>query len=186
MRYCKVASEGKFTDMPIAGIHPNRPKEFRLAIDSLSSNMSIQILDSKSVAGFEHVMTAALLTVKSWSEGRNLAHSPSTEVLLYSSAKRQIKEAISSMGVSEGSEGWVILALSDSQQKLESFAATLGQYGRDDDELVELTEGKFEGIMEKFKITEEELQISEPLVGSKTSALKSLVMERAALSELYR
>jgi tRNA threonylcarbamoyladenosine modification (KEOPS) complex Cgi121 subunit len=186
MRFCELPADGDVKHMLVTALRPKRPEAFRQAIESMSSDASVQILDACLVAGFEHILTAALLAANSLREGRNLARSPATEVILYASARRQIKEAIAGIGVNEVSEGWVLIALSGSKAKLEHLASTILQFGEEDDRLLEITEAKSKRIKEMFGITEEELKATEQLLGTRTLALKSLVMERVSISELYR
>jgi KEOPS complex subunit Cgi121 len=178
----------EFRHLLIAGIRPKDPGAFLEAIKAISSlpGVSAQLLDAKSVAGQEHVATAALLAARAWSEKRNTSHTPATEVLLYASGKRQIKEAIAGFGVTAHSKGWVVIALSSSPSKLAALSNKLGKIGTTDNTLVELTGDKVATIIEKFGISKEEISAVEPLFGSTLKALQSLVMERVAISEVYR
>lgn len=172
----------------IMGIRPSLPCSVQEVLDAISSDpeISVQIFRAESVAGYEHLLTAAYLSVKAWATRKKLAKSPAVEVLLYASAKRQIKEAITSIGVTEGSRGWVVIALSSSRTKLKATHKAIMHYGLEDEGLVELTEDKFPFLVDRYRITQDELAVAEQLTTSKKEALKSLVLERVALSELYR
>jgi len=172
----------------VIGIRPSLPCSVQEVLKSISSDpeISVQIFRAESVAGYEHLLTAAYLSVKAWAARRNLAKSPAIEVLLYASGKRQIKEAITRVGVTEGSRGWVVIALSNSRTKLNAARKAIMHYGSEDGHLVELTEDKFPFLVDRYGITRDELAVAEQLSTSKSEALKSLVLERVALSELYR
>jgi KEOPS complex subunit Cgi121 len=172
----------------VAGIKPKDPSAFQEAIKTISSfpGLSAQLLDAKSVAGQEHIATAALHAARAWSEKRNTSHTPATEVLLYASGKRQIKEAIADFGVTAHSKGWVVIALSSSRSRLIALSNKLGEIGTKDNALLELTGDKVATIIKKFGISKEEISAVEPLFGSTNKALQSLVMERVAISEVYR
>jgi tRNA threonylcarbamoyladenosine modification (KEOPS) complex Cgi121 subunit len=172
----------------IIGIRPGRSYSIQEVLKSISSDpeTSVQIFGAESVAGYEHLLAAALLTVRAWTAKRNLANSPAIEVLLYASAKRQIKEAIGSSGVKEGSRGWVVIALSSSRARLRAVREAIMHYGSEDEGLVELTENKFPFLVDKYGITQDEMAVARQLCTSKLEALKSLVLERVALSDLYR
>jgi tRNA threonylcarbamoyladenosine modification (KEOPS) complex Cgi121 subunit len=138
------------------------------------------------VAGLEHLTTAAKLTAISFKAGRNLARSPATELLLYASASRQIKEAIEKLGVSPLSRSWVLIAISDSKESLQKASELFLSYGAIDDSAIEIAPAKRARLMELYEISPNELSLSEAIHGEGDSALKALVLERVALSELYR
>lgn len=171
-----------------AGIKPKNPGAFQEAIKTISSipGVSAQLLDAKSVAGKEHIATAALLAVRAWSEKRNTSRTPATEVMLYASGKRQIKEAIAGFGVTAHSKGWIVIALSGSPSRFTALSNKLGKIGTTDNALLELTDDKVATIIEKFGISKEEISAVEPLFGSIIKTLQSLVIERVAISEVYR
>jgi KEOPS complex subunit Cgi121 len=143
-------------------------------------------MDSRGVAGLEHLATAAKLTAISFKAGKNLARSPATELLLYASGRRQIKEAIERLGVNTLSRSWVLIAISDSAESLQKSSELFLSYGTADDSAIEMAPAKRAHLMQLYRITQDELSLAEAIHGSNDSALKALVMERVALSELYR
>jgi KEOPS complex subunit Cgi121 len=188
MQIFDLGDTARFRYLLVMGIRPSQLCSVQEVLKSVSPNpeVSVQIFGAESVAGYEHLLTAAFLSVKAWNAKRNLAHSPATEVLLYASGRRQIKEAIGSAGVTEGSWGWVVIALSNSRARLNTVGKTFMRYGSEDERLVELTDDKFPVLIHKYGITKDELAVSEQLSPSKRDALKSLILERVALSDLYR
>ncbi|MCX8182590.1 MAG: KEOPS complex subunit Cgi121 [Candidatus Methanomethyliaceae archaeon] len=145
----------------------------------------LQLMDADLVAGYEHLILAISMAIRAWKEDRRIARSLAMEVLLYASAKRQIKEAIESIG-SSTSGRCVILILSDSKERLESILPRLKGYGAEDDSLIELTEEKIPKIMRAFGIGEPELSIAKTLHFSDASAVQSLILERISISDLNR
>ncbi len=142
-------------------------------------------MDADLVAGYEHLILAIKMATKAWKEGRNIAKSLTMEALLYASAKRQIKDAINTVGPS-ASGRCVILVLSDSKELLETELVKLRNYGIEDDSLMELGEEKIRKIISAFGIGEPELSIAKNLHPSMTSTIQSLVMERVSMSDLNR
>lgn len=134
----------------------------------------------------EHLATAAKLTAMSFKSGKNLARSPATELLLYASGRRQIKEAIERLGVNALSRSWVLIAISDSAESLQKSSELFLSYGIANDRAIEMAPAKRAHLMELYGITPDELSLAEAIHGSNDTALKALVMERVALSELYR
>lgn len=145
----------------------------------------MQLMDAKAVAGWEHIKTAAKLAAISFNRGRNLARSPSTEILLYASAERQIKVAIEKVGVGPGSRAWVLLAVSD-PERLDGCLGLFHTYGTADDGVIGMVPSKRAHLTRIFGISSEELSLAKVIHGDLDSALKSLVIERVALSELSR
>jgi tRNA threonylcarbamoyladenosine modification (KEOPS) complex Cgi121 subunit len=143
-------------------------------------------MDSKGVAGLEHIRTAAILTAISFKNGKNLARSPATELLLYASARRQIKEAIKRLGVNSRTRSWVLVSISESMDALQKSSELFASYGQEDDTAMEITPAKRKRLMILFDISPEELALAMELHGDSDTALKALVIERVALSELYR
>ncbi|MGQ9760047.1 MAG: KEOPS complex subunit Cgi121 [Candidatus Methanomethylicaceae archaeon] len=152
---------------------------------SPKEEISIQIFDADLIAGYEHITLAVHLAVRAWSENRNIARTLAMEALLYASAKRQIKDAIRTIGPSSSSKGCVILVLSKSREDLFSALSILKHYGTEE-ELIHLSPKKIPKIVKTFKIGERELSISRYLHPDEGSAIQSLVLERVALSDLNR
>ena len=182
-----LAPNSPFNCVRVKGLRPRKSSLFQEALERLHAlGGSSQILDALGVAGLEHMATAARLTAASFGSGKNLARSPATEFLLYASASRQIKEAISRLGVNSSSSSWVLITIQDtfiaSQKATELFLS----YGSGDDRLMGITPKKRAHLMELYGICGEELAFAKTIHGSSDSALKALVMERVALSELYR
>lgn len=176
-----------FCAVLVQGLVPRDPQVFKEALDRLNaSGGSAQILDGSVVAGLEHIEAAARLAAASFASGRNLARSHATELLLYASGSRQIKEAIERLGVKSSSRHWVLVATGGSGSDLDKLSELFLGYGSADDRIIEALPEKTERIMGLFGISKEELGFARTLHGSGESALKALVIERVALSELYR
>jgi len=189
MRICELScSAGPLRYLMVSGIRPKASYSAQVFLREIGkiSGVSVQVMDAGFVAGYEHIITAGMLAAKSWGSNANLSRSPAIEILLYASGRRQIKEAISKVGVNGESLGWVVMAVSASESKLRDARLEFSKFGVEDDGLIELTDSKINGIMEKFAITDSDLIIAEQLTNSKADGLKSLVLEKVALSELYR
>jgi tRNA threonylcarbamoyladenosine modification (KEOPS) complex Cgi121 subunit len=171
----------------VMGLTPKDPALFQDALEKLhSAGSKAQILDGRGVAGLEHIETAAWLAANSFGSGRNLARSPATELLLYASASRQIKEAIQRLGVNPSSKSWILVAVDRTGDATRETSAIFLSYGKRDDCLIENLQGKMTHLKELYGISGEELAFAQTIHGNGESALKALVMERVALSELYR
>ena len=188
MRIRKIDESPGFRYLLLAGIKPRKQERFSDSLQRLHDlkGVSVQVLNADLLAGEEHVVTASILAAKAWAGGRRIAKSQATELLLYVSGERQIKSAIKLMGVSENSAGWVVVALSDSIDSLRALGEKLPEFGEEDDGLIDLTDDKIPLLKKRFRIGNDEISIAERINVSKTLAVKSLVLERVALSDLYR
>ncbi len=177
----------------VAAIRPgsgprSKPVQLPAFLEAASSPaVSVQVLNSGAVAGYEHILTAAFLSAKSWRAGRSIARTPATEVLLYASGRRQISAAIEAMGVGgEDVAGWVVVAVSRDRGSLEEVYRTVLGYGREDESLLEVDDKKCRSLVRRFSITPNELSTAELISPRRADAVKAIVLERVALSDLYR
>jgi KEOPS complex subunit Cgi121 len=188
MRIFEIKGTDDLKYLMLSGIFPNpgcTAQSFLKSTNGMAC-VSIQLMAAENVAGCEHILTAALLAAKSWGSKKNVSRSPATEILLYSSGKRQIKEAIASMGAGNASSGWVVIAVSSDKVKLQELSCELSKYGKEDDSIIAITSKKAPNLIEKFGISECELSIAGQLSDSSLKALTSLILEKVSLSELYR
>ncbi|MEM2881032.1 MAG: KEOPS complex subunit Cgi121 [Candidatus Methanomethylicaceae archaeon] len=172
-----------FAIIPMRLFNPSKIQEI-LSLAPKDS-FGLQVMDADLIAGYEHLILAIDLATRAWKQNRRIARSLAMEVLLYASAKRQIKEAIETIGPS-GSGRCVVLVISDSKEGLEPTIARLKNYGTEDDMLIELADDKIPKIMGTFGINEPELSIAKALHSSDASAVQSLVLERVSISDLNR
>ncbi len=124
------------------------------------------VLD-KSIVEF-----AAKKAKKSWEEGRRVARNLSTEILLYVSATRQIKEAVK-IGLKEGRNEVVVVAEEDCIEKLKEI-------GFEERKVLKTDEKKIRRLLELYDISETELD----LVGREKLPL--LIRERIVLFDLNK
>ncbi len=178
--------KGQFALLLIAGLRPKPGADPRPLLAKHSESPSLQILDACLVAGEAHLITAATLAKRAWEAGENVSRTPANEVLLYASSKRQIREAIEFMGVRDNSEGWVAVAVCESEPQATCVMQDLLAVGTEDDSLIDLCDSKCLYIESKFGISGEEMLCTIPLVGSRVRAVSSLVMERVSISDLLR
>lgn len=178
--------KGQFALLLMSGLRPRPGADPRPLLAKYSESPSLQILDACLVAGEAHLITAATLAKRSWEAGENVSRTPANEVLLYASSKRQIREAIEFMGVRDQSEGWVAVAVCESESQAMCVMQDLLAAGTEDDSLIDLCDSKCPFIESKFGISWDEVLCTIPLVGSRVRAVSSLVVERVSISDLFR
>jgi len=184
----KMSGEGTFGLLAVIGLRANtdaRAADLLAAINS-SAGLSAQVLDATRIAGFRHLQAAALMASNAWARKANVSRSPATEVLVYASAKRQIKEAISAVGVHPGSLLWAVIGVGRSDAATDLLERSASRFGTPDDSVLEMSGAKAREITDSFQIGGAEASIAERLTGSRLGAIQSLVLERVALSEFRR
>lgn len=147
----------------------------------ISSN--IQLMNAEVIAGYEHILTSIRMAIRAWKRNKNIAKSLIMEVILYASATRQIKDAINKIGITQDSRECIALVISED---VKPFLNELLKYGEEDESLIEITSKKISRIMKAFDIKESELMIAKSIYHKDNIAIQSLVLERIALSELFR
>lgn len=146
-------------------------------------SINIQLMRAEIIAGYEHILSSIRMAIRAWKNNRNIAKSLTMEVILYASATRQIKDAINKIGISRNSKECVALVISED---VKPFLNELLKYGEEDESIMEITSEKIPLIMEAFNIKESELMIAKSIYNRDEIAIQSLVLERVALSELFR
>lgn len=126
------------------------------------------IIDANYVIDQENVRFAAEKAIKSWNEGKSIAKTLPMEILLYSAATRQIKDALK-IGIKKGRNAVFVVLLNC--EKIPNFK-------KEDFKRIEPTAEQIERIKEFYGISDEELEI----VG--VERLNLLIRERIALFSL--
>lgn len=138
-----------------------------------------QIFDASCIAGKDHLLQAARLSLISEATGKKFASSLNIELACWAAAERQIVRAFGKVGVRKGTSEVAILTLgkprSAVKKSIDDFVREL-LVGRDDD-VIELTPKKIPTLLKIFSIPKSELEISD---------IQKLVLERIALLCLQR
>ncbi len=115
----------------------------------------LQVLRADRVVGEAHLQSAAMHTWRAFDEQRNQADQVEVEFLRYVAGKRTIKEAIAHMGVPDGADGGIVVALGEGRQDAVTyFVDMLGLV--EDDALLQADEGH----LRAFGITDEQLTVT--------------------------
>lgn len=160
-------------------IVPIRLKNSNSILKLISNN--VQLLNANLIAGYEHILTSLKFAIRSWKKNKNIAKSLAMEVVLYASATRQIKDAINKIGINPNSKECIALVIN-----AKPLINELLKYGEEDESLVEITKEKIPKLVEAFNIKELEFSIAKLIYEKEEIAIQSLVLEKIALSELFR
>ncbi|MEM3565906.1 MAG: KEOPS complex subunit Cgi121 [Candidatus Bathyarchaeia archaeon] len=148
----------------------------------LAKNVEAQFFDAWLVVTWQHLYFAALNAINAFKNGINISKSLAVEMLLYASAQRQIRKAMSLLGVKPNCEAIAVLVVGEKAEDVETALQVISNVvgGRRDDAVLELSREKIGVIREAFEISDAEL---EAIVKGNDlmQALVNLVIERVAL-----
>jgi tRNA threonylcarbamoyladenosine modification (KEOPS) complex Cgi121 subunit len=98
--------------------------------DSSSGIMAIQFFRAEVISGVGHILSAAQNAVNAWEGKYGKTRTLSMELLVYSSAQRQIGHALDKMGVHDNMESVAIAIIGEDQstvkKRLQKLVTTVG------------------------------------------------------------
>ena len=173
MRYEIIGAEGSFDNVERV--------VFKLKELGARYGASIQLLDAELIYGKRHLESSVLHAERAFGTNTNLAGDMAIEVMLYASGERQIKLAISKMGITEGTTGVaVVICIDDGSPVsgldeildgiLEEFSLT-----RND----RLLEGD-RSVLERFGIEETEIESTDQ------DAWGNIILSKVAMVDLIK
>lgn len=139
---------------------------FKLIEDSQEKNPDIilQFFDPEIILNEDHIFSAIYFMLKAFQEGINISNKKNIELLLYLSANRQIKKALTFVGISEknlkdGELYYCIISKNtnievNNEEILEALDAETVEF-----DLNNQTFEKFNKVRKFFKISDEELTV---------------------------
>ena len=146
-----------------------------------TSTAHIQIFDADMIAGFDHIYFSVLNALRAFNSGKRISENLAVEILLYASGQHQIRKAIEMLGVKPSSTRILVVVLSkirdNALQAMLRFSEIVE--GEKSDDVVKITDEKFEALKEAFEISDAELDAA--LRKSRREALTSVLIERTAL-----
>ena len=140
--------------------------------DVFEKYKDIQLIDSRLVAGIEHIEFAYAQAKKAFRHNENISKDPLIEILVRMSGQRQIKIALEMFGLNDSKD--VILI---SKKDPKNFLSSDGL--EPDDSVLKIDLKKFERIKKSFDIGEIELEAVYDI--DRETALIEIVKERVAL-----
>jgi tRNA threonylcarbamoyladenosine modification (KEOPS) complex Cgi121 subunit len=179
-----IEEHGKYVEITgFKGIKVNDAeawlKEMRLGTHQ---DLAVQFFDADLVATWEHLYFAALNTLTSFKNGRNVSKNVVMEQMLYASAQRQINKAIAFMGVKRGFVNVAVTIISEYPAMAEAGLSEISKRAErgPDERVLEMSADKARRIRVAFGISDEEI---EAVIENNEfeRALVDLVIERMAL-----
>jgi KEOPS complex subunit Cgi121 len=157
-------------------------EEFLRSVRENQTDLILQFFNADLVCTWEHLYFAALNALVAFRNGTNISKSPDMEMLLYTSAQRQISKAVALIGIKNDSANIALVGIGSSSRLVEDYLSSMSLLlkSQQDDSILELTQEKAIKIKEMFQITKPEIG-SVIKDSSQNQALVDLVIERMAL-----
>ncbi|MHA1595972.1 MAG: KEOPS complex subunit Cgi121 [Candidatus Baldrarchaeia archaeon] len=130
---------------------------------SSREGLVIQLFDATKVASWKHLFVAALNALKAFKHKYNISSKLGMEILIFASGQRQIRDAISMLGLSKDTKEVAVVILGSAKDKLDRVLKEIAGMlnGRIDDSILEiLSEHKVRVLRGTFGISDEELETS--------------------------
>jgi len=175
----------------IAGFRNVKIKDVNVFLESVRKKIEeahVQFFDAKWIASRWHLYFAALNALKAFEEKLNISSSLAVEALLYASAQRQIRKAVDMLGIKPSSTQVAVLVIGKTEKEVDTALETISglMSGERDDDVLELTDEKFEGVKKLFGVSDLELEAKLKREGHERETLVDLVIEHVALLATQR
>lgn len=153
-------------------------------------NIHVQVFDAEKIADWEHLYFSAYHALYAFKKGYNISKKLNIEILLYAAATRQIKVAISRLGITENTKGVACVIISpnhldvltkilDAKKEIVSIFN-----GVEDDRVLALDSEKITKLASLYQISDQELKLISEITKDKKLAIKNCIIEKIALLSL--
>ena len=157
-------------------------ESFLKAIRIEQQGAALQFFNAELVATWQHLYFAVLNALTAFRNKRNISKSVEVEVMLYASAQRQIRKAITLVGLKRESADVAVVIIGEDRDYVNiTLSSVSKQIGSEPDaSVLELSKNKEQRIRSAFRISESELK-TVVKSGAFQQALVDLICERMAL-----
>ena len=156
-------------NIQIAGFRSNITdfKNLMDAINKLSKNCTVQLLNADGIAGREHILHSTVHAIKAFERNENIAKDLGLEICVRASAQRQISKALSTLGLKEGEMNICAVSVDCSENIMDELGTILNKR---DDNVLEPDEKLLKDI---YGISDEELKTA--------SSISNMMIEKTTL-----
>ena len=146
----------------VAGVRgPLRLEDVLMYAKKANRIAPLQVVRADRVVGLDHVRSAAMHARRARDEGRAHAERDEVEFTRYLAGERQIKRALTKLGIEDGADAAIVCALGDKREDaVRYFLHALGLV--EDDALLEPDEAEAAGRLAAFGITDVQLRATTP------------------------
>ncbi len=182
----QILEFGKYLEITgFRGVKIENTKEFATRLSKrLPKDVEFQLFNADLVASWQHLYFATLNALVAFKTGCTLSRTLAVETILYASAQRQIKNALTLMGVKPDTRNAAVLIIGNYEDDLEDAVQLIAENinAKQDETVIDFSNSKVKGIQFAFHIEESELSVgSQRKDVDRTQVLVDLVIERGAL-----
>jgi KEOPS complex subunit Cgi121 len=175
-KYLKIAG--------FRGLTIRDSEEFMKSSFQKNPDIWVQFFDADLIATWEHLYFAVLNALLAYRNKRNISKTVAMETMIFASAQRQIRKAITILGVKESSSNVAVVIIGDKPEIVQTSFSEIEKClaAVADESVLKLTKEKTRNLCKAFGITEKELKA----VGAESNneqAIVNLVIERMALMQ---
>lgn len=95
-----------------------------------SHRHTLQLLNANAIAGYDHILNAALHALNAFQRGENIANDLGLEICLRASLQRQISKALTIVGLKKGDMNICAISINCNEKIMDNLEQILGK--RDD------------------------------------------------------
>lgn len=146
--------------------------------------IAVQLLNADLVSGVGHLLSAAQNAVNAWKGKYMVSRSLDIEILVYSSAQRQISRAINIMGVQDGLETVAVVAVGENKEDVRACVELIQEkIGEETEPMFAPSEERLERVAKEFHVTKQEIQsiTSSDDLDSRMDALTGCIASRVTI-----
>ncbi|MBD3157656.1 MAG: hypothetical protein GF309_02600 [Candidatus Lokiarchaeota archaeon] len=130
-----------------------------LASRLVDNLLIVQFMRPDFVAGTEHLLSASQNALNAWKGGYMISRNLDIEVVLYTSAQRQIDDALQDMGTIDGLETVALVIMGESEKNVNDCISRAQEaVGPEISPPFKLSEKRIKRVREHFGITETEIE----------------------------
>ena len=160
-------------NIQIAGFRSNITnfKNLMDAINNISKNCTVQLLNADGIAGREHILHSTVHAIKAFERNENIAKDLGLEICVRASAQRQISKALSTLGLKEGEMNICAVAVDCNENIMDELGTILDKR---DDSVLEPDEKLLKDI---YGISDEELKTANSISNVMIEKTTLLILE---------
>jgi tRNA threonylcarbamoyladenosine modification (KEOPS) complex Cgi121 subunit len=179
-----IREHGKLFE--ITGFRNSQIANVKRFMDTLTKELpvdtEVQMFDADLIATWQHLFFAVLNALTAFKNKRNLSRSIGVETALYASSQRQIRKALSLIGLAPDSNNVAVIIIGKKIASIEAVKLLIEKKlnSKLDDAVLDLSDSKIKRIISAFQISSAEFNA----VSSRDNynqAVIDLVIERVAL-----
>jgi len=172
-------------------VRPIKKEDIFLILSEMATkyNVKIQLFNASLIAGWEHLYFSAIHAIMAFENGYNISKKLEMELLLYSIGRRQIKDAVNIMGISDDIQNLVCVIIAPDSVTIPELTSIKNKILTkirciENDVHFSVSNKKIQSIKQVFEISDTELSIVHKTLKKLDTSVTHCVLERLSLLPL--